>query len=264
MKAQNNALNVLLVDDEENACINLSNLLNNYIDEPLNILGVAHSTTEAEQKIHSLKPDAIFLDIDMQTENSFDFLSRMAPINFEIVFVTAYDEYAIKAFRLNAIDYILKPIDIDELRAAVKKLRTRLQYSQPQSSNDDILTNLINKDNKKDQSKIVLRAANHIEIVDFKDLIFISAISNYSRILFYKKGEEKEMVVSNTLLEYDELLPGHLFFRIHRSYLVNRRFINDISHGASGYEVTVNGRKLPVSRRRYLQLTEFLKTGYDG
>lgn len=261
LKTINTELNVLLVDDEENACINLRNLLSNYIEEPLNILGMANSTTEAEHLIAQLKPNIVFLDIDMQTENAFHFLSRIAPVDFEIVFVTAYDEYAVRAFRLNAVDYILKPIDIDELRAAVQKTKIRLQANLIKRNEYDALAAMVNNDHRPEPNKIIIRSSNHIEIVDFNDLVFISAVSNYSKITFRKKGEEKDMIVSNTLMEYEDLLPKHIFFRIHRSFLVNKSFITGIINGAHGHEVEVAARKLPISRRRYLQLTEFLK--YD-
>src|SRR4051812_32436582 len=123
MPANEKAMRVLIIDDEQEACDNLKNILSEYIDSNIHVLRTANDTIAAQWLITELNPDAIFLDIDMHNENAFEFLQRIYPYNFEIIFVTAYDEFAIKAFKLNAIDYILKPINIDELTNAIIKLR---------------------------------------------------------------------------------------------------------------------------------------------
>src|ERR1700689_5825299 len=125
MPSDNALLNVLIVDDEMEACDNLKNILMEYVDKEINIAGIANNTREAEAQINNFLPDAVFLDIEMPNENAFHFLSRISPFGFEVIFVTAYDEYAIKAFKLNAVDYILKPISIAELTAAVQKLKEK-------------------------------------------------------------------------------------------------------------------------------------------
>src|SRR5690242_15259365 len=126
MPANSKSLQVLIVDDEKKACTNLKNILLEFVDPGIVIAGIANSTAEAESLIADTTPDAIFLDIEMPTENAFHFLDRISPVNFEVIFVTAYEEYAVRAFRLNAVDYILKPISIAELKKAVQRLKDRI------------------------------------------------------------------------------------------------------------------------------------------
>src|SRR4051812_17864958 len=207
-------INVILVDDEQEACINLQNILQTYVDEPINIMAVAYNTRDAEQLVRNLQPDALFLDIEMPNENSFQFLSRISPFHFEVIFVTAYDEYAIKAFKLNAIDYILKPVSISELRTAIERLRLRLRekkilsglFSYPE------LSELVY--NRSDHLRIVLKNGNEVEVVEFKDIYFLEAQASYCRIVFLKNKEVKELTMSYPLSEYEDLLPADAFFRI--------------------------------------------------
>jgi two-component system, LytTR family, response regulator len=254
------AINVILVDDEQEACINLQNILRTYVNEPVNILGVAHNTKEAEQLVKELRPDALFLDIQMPNENSFQFLQRIAPINFEVVFVTAYDEYAIRAFKLNAVDYILKPISISELTVAVSKLKDRLKYRAVMGERRDIFSDLPNDlANRARSYRITLKNGTDLEIVEFKDIFFAEAQGSYTKFVFRKDTHVKEIVLSSSLSEYEELLPATLFYRIHKSYLINCAHVKKILKDEIGQVVINDSYTLPVSRRRYSPLLEFLK-----
>lgn len=255
-----NTLNLLLVDDEREACINLQNILSEYVDKKINILGVAHSTKEAEQKIMLLKPDAIFLDIEMPNENAFQFLERIQPVDFEIVFITAYDEYAIQAFKLNAVDYILKPINIEDLKKAIGKLRDRILFRRLKNSTPDEygkLAALINQ--KKKQSQIVLKDKNEVEVVSFKDIISVTAMGSYAKVIFKKEHKERSIVMSNSISEYEDLLPPEMFYRIHKSYLVNAFFIKSVTREEQAYAILTDNTRLPVGRRRLAGLMQFLK-----
>ena len=260
MSAQEQRLNVLLIDDEIEACDNLQNILTTYIEPDINILGVAHDTAQAEKLIAETRPNAVFLDIEMPGENAFQFLKRIDPIDFEIIFVTAYDHFAVKAFKLNAIDYILKPICIDELSDAVRKLKHKLSYKKLVETTDyenEVLKQIATKER---QHKIALRMVNHIEMVDFKDIFFVEAQGSYCRICFRKDSKEQEVTISNTIAEYEELFPSDTFFRIHKSYLINCSHITRIMSEDS-YEVISNFKHtLPVSRRRYAHFVDFLKS----
>lgn len=260
-KSNETNLNVILVDDEKNACVNLKNLLLEYVEPDINIAGIAYSTAEAEQLITSLAPDAVFLDIEMPNENAFAFLERIAPVIFEVIFVTAYDEYAIKAFKLNAIDYILKPISIPELMHAVDKLKEKIRYTRFMAKNNISYAEIANQvNNKIKQTRITLKGINGIEVVDFKDICFIEAQSSYSRIQFIKNNSVKEITMSSPLSDYEELLPNDSFYRIHRSYLLNCSHIKKIVNDGL-YQVTIRDNiKLPVGRRRFAPLLEFLKS----
>ena len=260
MKANNEALNVLIIDDEKKACLNLKNILLEFIDANINILGFAHNTTQAEQKIKELKPDAVFLDIEMPNENAFLFLQRIAPVNFDVIFVTAYDEYAVKAFRFNAIDYILKPISIQELSNAVGRLKDKIKFKKISLDTPtyDELSNQIA--NRVKQHKITLKDNNRIEIVEIKDLHYIEALGSYSRIVFFKDDELNEITLSAPLSEYEELLPAKIFYRIHRSYLVNCAQIRSIANNEHLHVLLSNKITIPVSRRRFAPFLDFLKS----
>ncbi|ASZ11232.1 LytTR family DNA-binding domain-containing protein [Chitinophaga pendula] len=249
----------LIVDDEKEACKNLKNLLYTYVDPDIHIAGIAHTTEEAVQQITLLQPDALFLDIEMPGENAFGFLERIYPFSFEIVFVTAYDEYAIKAFKLNAVDYLLKPIDIPELVNAVRKVEEKLRYKHLHWDVDNTYGKLSKQINGKAKpQQITLKDNNCIEIVDFKHLIYVAANGSYSRIYFQKGNVVKDIILSHSIAEYEELLPPELFFRIHKSYLVNCMYVRQIIR-EDNPQVMVGDTKLPVGRRRYAALMTYLK-----
>jgi len=261
MPDKNSALTFLIIDDEKGACDNLKNILSEYADGGIKILGTANDTTDAEKLIKELNPDAVFLDIAMPGENAFQFLERIFPYNFEIIFVTAYDEFAIKAFKLNAVDYIQKPIRIPELLDAIKKLRERIEYKQYARYKEYEINAVKQIATKELPQKIVLKSLNHTEIVDFKDIYFIEGQGNYCKISFNKSGVEKEIVTSGLINGYEELLPAWTFYRVHKSYLVNCKHINDIkSDDKYSYAVVMkNNCKLLVSRRRLAGFIQFLK-----
>lgn len=259
-------LNVLLVDDEREACTNLKTILLEYIDPELNILGIANNTSQAENLINKLSPDAIFLDIEMPNENAFTFLDRISPFKFEVVFVTAYDEYAIKAFKLNAVDYILKPISINELASAYAKLKERIKYKKILADSNVSYTEISKQViNKVKQQRITLKDNSNIEVVDFKDIYFIEAQGSYSRILFLKDTVIKEIIMASSISDYEELLPSDMFYRIHKSYLINCGHVKQILKDDASHVVLKGKFTLPISRRRYTPLIDFLKcNGFPG
>jgi len=261
MPSDRGMINVLIVDDEREACINLNNILTEYVDKDIHVVGIANNTRDAEKKINELTPDAIFLDIEMPNENAFHFLARIYPFDFEVVFVTAYDEYAVKAFKLNAVDYILKPISISELAEAVQKLRERLRYKQLLSEITVPYMDIANQvTNKLKSQKITLKDNNHIEVVDFKDIYFVEAQGSYVRILFLKGSDIKEITLSGSLTDYEELMPDDFFYRIHKSYLINCLHVIEILKDEYSQVVIRANYTLPISRRRFTPLMQFLKS----
>jgi two-component system LytT family response regulator len=252
---------VLIVDDERKACANLKNLLLEYVDPAIDIAGMAHDTQEAQRQIAKHSPDALFLDIEMPNENAFYFLERISPVDFEVIFVTAYDDYAIRAFKLNAVDYILKPISIPELKNAYSRLREKLKYKKMIVDKKLSYIELSKQaNNTVKHSKITLRDLNSTETVDFKDIYFVEAQSSYSRLVFQKNNGIKEMTLSSPLSDYEELLPADLFYRVHRSYLINCSHIKKIVSDGTSQVVMKNDLVIPVSRRRYTALINFLQT----
>lgn len=252
-------LKLLIIDDEKEACDNLKNILSQIPDAGIDIIGMAHDTAEAEVMIKSLHPQAVFLDIEMPDENAFQFLCRIDPYDFEIIFVTAYDEFAIRAFKLNAVDYIQKPICIDELAEAIDKLKKRIGYQlfiKYKDQQKNVVEQIIAKEQPR---KITLKALNHVEVVDFRDIYSIEGQGNYCRICFSKAGTNKDIITSNIIAYYEELLPKDIFYRVHKSYLVNCNQIDNIISDENYYLQMKNKEKIAVSRRRYPDFIRFLK-----
>jgi two-component system, LytTR family, response regulator len=267
MPANNSVINVLIIDDEKEACDNLENILTQYIDSSINILGVANDAAEAEELIKQTKPDAIFLDIEMPGENAFQFLERIYPYDFEIIFVTAYDEFAIKAFKLNAVDYVLKPVNIDELNDAVARLKEKVCYKHILKHNDQQISALRQIINKEEPQNITLKLLNHLVVVDFRDIYSLEGQGSYCKISINKDGKNKEVVSSSTLSYYEEILPPGLFYRVHKSYLINCMQISEIVADDNHYYILLkNKEKIPISRRRHSDFIRFLKENsiYSG
>lgn len=259
-----NILRVLIIDDELHACQSLRYLLSSFDDASISIVGTAQSTREAEALIIQHRPDVVLLDIDMPNENAFSFLKRIDPFSFEVIFVTAYDQYAVKAFRLNAIDYILKPVEVSELRKAIEKVQDKMALRQLKQESAVSFASLGQQVARKSvQDQIVLRSSNDIEVVPFKNILFVEAMRSYSKFVFTGGSSAKEFVMSYPITDYEELLPGNLFFRIHRSYLVNRQHIQRILREDQVFVLLSNKMKLPVGRRRYPDLLDFLKENTD-
>lgn len=260
MNTSPSILNLLIVDDEIEACYNLKNILGQYVDSSINILGHACSTTEAEKLIRKYNPDAVLLDIEMPSENAFQFLKRIYPYDFEIIFITAYDEFAIKAFRLNAVDYLLKPVSINDLADSMMKLRYRINQRLFDKYNDTIINVVKQILHKQCHQTITLKALNHIEVVTFVDIYSIEGLGSYCKICFNKAGVLKEIITSCNISYYEDLLPAELFYRVHKSYLINCMHIEDIVADETHYILVKCNQKIPVSRRRYSHFISFLKT----
>ncbi|KAA5534853.1 response regulator transcription factor [Taibaiella lutea] len=254
-------LKVIIVDDEPTACNNLKNTLLQHIDRNIDICAIAHNTEEATYYIQQYKPDALFLDIEMPAENAFHFLERIYPFDFEIVFVTAFDEYAVRAFKLNAIDYILKPISITEIRQATDRLLEKIVYKKLTEERSTEYKELVAQmTGNYEPKKIFLKELNNIVAVAFADIYFIEAMGSYSKLNFLRDGKEQQIVMSHSIAEYEDLLPKDVFFRIHKSYLINCRYIKKVTkdHYVS---LEINDTyHIPVSRRRYPFMLEFIKT----
>jgi len=267
MNADAHEIGVVIVDDETGACENLRNLLFEYCGEGINLLGIANNTREAETLVEKVTPDAVFLDIEMPRENAFQFLERISPVTFEVIFVTAYDDYAIRAFKLNAVDYILKPISITELVNATRKLRERVEYKRISVggavSYSDMGRQMATKSKLQ---KLTLKDAGNIEVVDFKNILFLEAHGSYSRVLFLKNDGVREKIMSTSLSDYEDMLPADIFYRIHKSFLINCQHVRNVIRDEVGQVVIHSEYTLPISRRRFGALMEFLKANdyYNG
>ena len=235
-------LKAVIVDDEPKARENLQILLHDFV-EGVEVVGLCGNIAEAIDAVRLHSPDVVFLDIQLQRETGFDLLTKLKEINFEVIFTTAYTEYAIKAFKFSAIDYLLKPIDIEELKKAVARVEKRVS-----NNITGRLTQLVQnlKQGSSENYKIALPTLDGLVFVKISDILYCEASSNYTQIF----TAEGKYLVSKTLKEYDDLLSDHNFFRIHNSYLININSIKKYVKGEGGYVVLNNDTSLDVSKRK--------------
>lgn len=236
-------MKAIIVDDEKNSCETLKTLLHDFCAN-VQVEQVCQTIDEAVVAISKHGPDVVFLDINMKGENGFDLLEKVRPIDFEIVFATAYSEYAIKAFKFSAIDYLLKPIDIEELKSTVARVASK-KVSKQKEKYEQLIQNL--KPANREFHKLALPSATGLTFVKTSDIIYCEADSNYTTF-FLTDGTK--IIVSRTLKEYEELLKAHRFFRIHHSYLVNLDAIKQYVRGDGGQVIMTNHATLDVSKRK--------------
>ncbi len=246
-------LNAIIVDDEEFARSSLYFLLQENC-ENVHVAGIAKSVNEARTLLNQHQIDLIFLDIAMPGENGFELIPQAQVANATVIFTTAYDQYALKAIKANALDYLLKPIDIDELIVAVEKAT---KYVKNENNRSESLKNLANDlTNKSSIKKITIPNGQGYRLVDIDDIIHIEADSNYS--VFNLVTAEK-IAVSKVLKDYEEILPENRFFRIHKSTIVNLAYIKEYNSKNGLQVILKNGESIAVSRRRASDFFEKIK-----
>lgn len=236
-------LNSVIVDDEPYCCEVLTMLLEKYCEE-VSITAVCNSGAEALKTIRELKPDLVFLDVEMPNMNGFEMLEQLTDISFNLIFTTGYDQYALKAFRFSAIDYLLKPIDREDLQKAVKKVVQRSQ--KPLAEQFEILLQKIHQPAVV-LNKIAMPTIEGFQMIAVDSIISCESSRNYTCLLLKNKHK---LVVSRTLKEIEEVLENHSFARIHHSHLVNLNEINKYVKGEGGYLVMSDGSTVNVSRSR--------------
>lgn len=256
-------LNTIIVDDEEFARSSLYFLLQENC-ESIHISGIAKSVAEARSLLAGNTIDLIFLDIAMPGENGFELIPHAQSGNAHVIFTTAYDQYALKAIKANALDYLLKPIDIDELKMAVDKAEKYINLNKKGNGRKESLQNLaVNLSERNEIRKISLPNGQGYSLVNIDDIIHIAADSNYS--IFYLQNKDK-ITVSKVLKEYEEILPDNQFVRIHKSSIVNLNYVKEYN-SRNGLEVILkNGEKIAVSRRRASDFADKIKsyTSFDS
>ena len=236
-------MKAILVDDEKNALEMLEWMLQKNCPQ-VEILAMCDSPLDGLEKIKTLKPDVIFLDIEMPQLNGFDLLERLGKHESDVIFTTAYNQFAIKAFKVCALDYLLKPIDPEDLKAAVQKATNKKnKVSQEQL---DLLLSYM-KPEKPKSKRIALTASDHLIFVETEKIIYCESDSNYT-IFFLSDGQK--VIVSKTLKDVEEILEGSDFFRVHASYLINMKHVSKFTRGDGGYVVMSNNQHITVSRKK--------------
>ena len=236
-------LKAIIIDDEPDCCESLAILLERFCPE-VKVSAICYSGDKALAAIQDIKPQLVFLDIEMPYMNGFELLEKLPAIDFELVFTTSYDQYAIKAFRFSALDYLLKPIEREELQKAVKKVVSRTQSPLPQQL--EILLQKINQTSNPIQ-RIALPTMEGLRLVPVSSIIYCASEGNYT--IFFMKDKQK-IVASRPLKEVEEMLAEHSFFRVHHSYIVNMNEIEKFVKTDGGYLIMSDGSAVDVSRSK--------------
>ncbi|MBT8384612.1 MAG: LytTR family DNA-binding domain-containing protein [Bacteroidia bacterium] len=241
-------LKTVLVDDEINALEALEWKLNRYIED-IQIIK-CNSPVEAIAVIEKEKPDLVFLDIEMPEMDGFTMLQKLSNTNFDLIFTTAHDEFALKAIKVSALDYLLKPVDKDELITAVDKVRESRKGNQLEDKLQSLFTNLKDKNDK-----ISIAADGKIYLLERDDVIMLKSDKSYTTI-FLK--DDKKIVVSKTLKEVEKKFEYSEFYRVHNSYLININHVKEYLKSMGGELIMSNGMSASISRNKKSELLEKL------
>ena len=240
-------MKALIIEDKAYIRKGLRSLLKT-IDTGVEVIGECGSVKEGLVVTNACKPDLIFLDINLADGNAFDFLEQIETLSFKVIFITAYQEYALKALKFGAVDYILKPVDIEELEIALKKVKTTTVLNQQQRIK--AAKSVYNPDD----SKLILSLQDSFQVIALNELIYCESDKGYTT--FYCTGNKKYLV-SKTLKEFEERLLKSHFIRPHQSFIINLNFID--KYDKSGTIYLKNSKKIPVSsRKKGAFLTSFL------
>lgn len=234
----------IIIEDEMNARSALKNMLDYHCPE-ISIVGEAGTVKEAVDVIKSVESDLLFLDVNLPDGTSFDILKKIKREKSKIVFITAHDEYALQAIKMCALDYLLKPVKPDDLRAALNKVKQAIENEERYNLNID--TCIDNYRESGQQKKIILNTAENMFVLEIKNIIRCEASENYSTLHLV---DEKPIMVAKTLKEFEEMLSPFGFFRLHQSHLVNLRFVSAYEKKSGGHARLHDGQRLPVSKRR--------------
>ena len=237
-------ITALVIEDELHPRKVLSRLITQYCRQ-VHVVGECADAAEGLASILECDPDLVFLDIDMPCMSGLEMLNQLEEINFDVIFTTAHDEYALEAFKVSPVDYLLKPIDEKELIQAIARLEKRRQRTFNKEQFDLLMTNL--RQSHDFLQKIAVPSHETLEFVDIGDIIRCEADRNYT-LIFTREG--KKHVYSRTLKEVEKLLPKDIFFRVHQSHLVNLHEIQTYVRGVGGQLILKDKKVIPVSRTR--------------
>lgn len=246
-------IKAIVIDDVKIVRENVIQFLNQYPAE-ITVVSEADSVKSALVQITKFQPDVIFLDVELKDGTGFDLLEQLDIKKYKVVFITAYDHYAIKAFKYSAIDYLLKPIDPDELKIAIDKLKDVIEKETIEAKFNTLFLNLQSPEKKT--KKIILKTISKTYSVYINDIIRCEADNNYTR---FHLSDNKKIMVSVTLKEYEELLSDHNFFRIHQSHLINLDFFDHIHQQDGSFILMKDNTSLPLASRKKNSFTQFIK-----
>lgn len=234
-------INAIIVDDEINGRQFLRQLLEKFTPY-VKVSGEAANAKEAIELIESANPDLVFLDIEMPGKTGIEMLRQLPEINFSVVFVTAFNRYAVEALRLGAIDYLLKPVNASELQQAVERVQNRGTLpAQHKAAVSDFVQHYGESFNK-----ITIPALNGYEFINFSEIVFLQSERNYTKL---KLKDGKTLMATRLLGDFEEVLKPHNFFRVHKSFIINLDHIRKYTKGEGGTLLMTDGSEIDVSRR---------------
>lgn len=250
-------MKAILVDDEPDGIRTLKKLLELHCPE-VEVVGTAHNASLAKQLLEELKPDVVFLDIQMPGKTGLDLLTELSVRDFEVIFVTAHNEYMLQALQYSAADYLLKPVDEDRLLEAVQRVESRLKSGRKEERTEALLHNL-GQTGKPAEMRLCLPTLKGFIILKLDDIIYCRAERSYT--MFHLEGN-KTVIVSKPLLDYDNLLRDTFFLRVHKSYLINIHHVKEYQRGEGGVVIMSDGTEIEVSRRKKELFLQKIKETY--
>jgi two-component system LytT family response regulator len=251
-KSSISLLRTIIIDDEAHQRLTIEKMVGLYCPD-VELVGKADGVKSGMDLIKKTKPDLVLLDIKMDDGTGFDLIDRLQPIDFKVIFITAFDQYAVKAFKFSALDYLLKPLDPDELVQAVDKARGVIQK--------DFLTQLENlrehlSMENKSNKKIIIKTFDNIHLVPVDEILYFESDGSYTTMYIFN---HEKIIATAYLKDYEEMLTGSGFFRVHKSYLINLRLIRRFEKAEGGIVVLEGDIKIPVASRKREQLLEMFE-----
>lgn len=248
-------IKVVIAEDEPLNINILKKILEKHCDD-VEVVGTATSVKKAIEVIQETEPDVLFLDIEMPPHKGFEVLENFPEINFEVIFITAHEEYALQAIKFAALDYLLKPINIQEVQAALKKVNLKRRTNPGQSNELAAILKEYLRDKEQTFSKIVIPSNDGYNVIDLTNIVYCEACDSYTKI---HTDEPKVHLISKPLKEYDELLSDKGFYRVHKSFLVNVNHIRKIIKGIGAAVIMSDKTNIPISMRKKDEFFQSLK-----
>ena len=246
MKSPGN-ITAIIVDDDEFCCFQLQDLIKKYA-LGIEIVAVCNSGTDGLVKIRELSPDLVFLDVEMPGMNGFEMIRKLPAVNFEIIFTTSHEQYAIRAIRFSALDYLVKPLDPTALQDAISRMRDKMQEKLPA---EEKKLELLGIPAEKKFNNLAVPTMEGLLFIGIQDIIRCESDDKYTKIFL---ADKKMILASRTLGDFEDLLSPHGFFRIHKSYLINLSHLKKYLRGEGGQVIMADGSTLDVSRRKKEEL----------
>lgn len=241
-------IKTIIVDDEEKSCVTLNNLITRHCPS-LSVLAHCDSVGAAVKAIKTHSPDLVFLDIEMPFENGFSLFDEIRNPDFSVIFTTAYDQYAIKAIKYSALDYLLKPVDVEELKKAVEHFQSQQERNSSKTDNYELLLSALKLKSKS--AKIAVPTFDGLQMISAEEIVKCTADESYTHITLTNGSK---LVVSRILKEFEDLLSDYNFFRVHNSSLVNLAHVKKYVKGDGGYVIMSDDETVEVSRRKKNEL----------